>query len=71
MMADYYAQMKANREALNLALLPCAIRVGYVGECLGAMNVVWHFGSKQTGFAAGATPEAVVDRIQELVFGGL
>lgn len=68
---DYYAQMRRNREQINTALLPCDARVGYVGLCYGALNVIWYFGKKETGFAAGGSPEAVIDRVLEIVFGGL
>lgn len=71
MMTDYYAQMKEAWAQINTLLLPCGARVGYVGLCNGGLNAVWYFGTKETGFAVGATPEAVVDRVQHIVFGGL
>ncbi len=69
--ADYYEEMRLIRNRINAVLLPCDLRVSYVGRCYDAINVIWWFGKKDTGFAAGSTPEAVIDRVQELVFGGL
>lgn len=68
---EYYEQMRLIRNRINSMLLPWQGRVGYVGTCCGALNVTWYFGKKETGFAAGASPEAVIDRVEQLVFGGL
>lgn len=67
----YYDQMKRFRDTINKALLPSGARVTYVGQVLGGLNAIWYFGKNETGFAAGATPEAVVESIFDKVFGGL
>lgn len=67
----YYAYMKSVREAINAILLPCGARVTYVGNTFGSLTAIWYFGKKETGFAGGETPEAVVESIFGKVFGGL
>lgn len=70
-MTDYYDRMRVIRDRLNTALLPYSIRVSYVGTLKGSITTIWWFGKTDTGFATGPSPEAVVDRILQHVFGGL
>lgn len=67
----HYARMRAAKDAMNETLLPSGANVTYVGTVFGSFNVIWYFGKHETGFASGATVEAVVDNIFGKIFGGL
>lgn len=67
----YYARMAEYRDKINAILLPVGGRVSYVGRPLGSILVIWYWGKAETGFASGDTPEAVVEGIYRVVFGGL
>jgi len=66
-----YVLMRERRERLNTRLLPYHARVTYVGGVNGGITVIWYFGKSDTGFAAGLTEDAVVERVLHHVFRGL
>lgn len=68
---DYYARMRAAKDAMNAILLPSGANVTYVGTVFNSFNVIWYFGKHETGFAGGTTVEAVVENIFGKIFGGL
>lgn len=67
----YYAEVKARRDRINAVLLLIGGRVTYVGQMNRSITVIWYLGKSETGFASGATENAVVDRIFDIFCRGL